>query len=66
VQAFGYGTRLSGHTGSGPPHGTGSHSLETAPVCRAPLLSQRGPKLQSWLFNLDVIMSDGMGTAWVG
>jgi hypothetical protein len=31
VQDFGYGTRLSGHIGSGPPHGTGSHSLEPAP-----------------------------------
>jgi hypothetical protein len=31
VQDFGYGTRLSGHTGSRPPHGTGSHSLELAP-----------------------------------
>jgi hypothetical protein len=31
VQSFGYGTRLSGHTGSGPPHGTGSRSLEPAP-----------------------------------
>jgi hypothetical protein len=31
VKAFGYGTRLSGHTGSGPPHGTGSRSLEPAP-----------------------------------
>jgi hypothetical protein len=31
VQAFGYGTRLIGHTGSGPPHGTGSRSLEPAP-----------------------------------
>jgi len=30
VQAFGYGTRLSGHTGSGPPHGMGSRSLELA------------------------------------
>jgi hypothetical protein len=31
VQAFGYGTKLSGHTGSGPPHGTESRSLELAP-----------------------------------
>jgi hypothetical protein len=23
VQDFGYGTRLTGHTGSGPPYGTG-------------------------------------------
>jgi hypothetical protein len=66
VQAFGYGTRLSGHTGSGPPHGMGSHSLEPPLGCRALLLSQRGPKLQAWLFNLDVIMSDGKGTVWVG
>jgi hypothetical protein len=36
VQAFGYGTRLSGHTGSGPPHGTGSHSLEPAPRLLGP------------------------------
>jgi hypothetical protein len=47
--------------------------MERAPVlynqpigCRALLLSQRGPKLQAWLFNSDVIMSDGMGTVWVG
>jgi hypothetical protein len=31
VQAFGYGTRLSGHTGSGQPHGMGSRSLGPAP-----------------------------------
>jgi hypothetical protein len=31
VQAFRYGTRLSCHTGSGLPHGTGSRSLEPAP-----------------------------------
>jgi hypothetical protein len=66
VQAFGYGTRISGHTGSEPPHGTGYRSLEPAPSCRALLLSQRGPKLQAWLFNSDVIMSDGKGTVWVG
>jgi hypothetical protein len=34
--------------------------------CRALLLSQRGPKLQAWMFNSDVIMSDGKGTVWVG
>jgi hypothetical protein len=37
VQAFGYGTRLSGHTGSGPPYGTSSHSLELAPRLSGPL-----------------------------
>jgi hypothetical protein len=47
VQDFGYGTRLSGHTGSGPPHGTRSCSLEAAPRLLALLLSQRGPKLQA-------------------
>jgi hypothetical protein len=26
-----YGTWLSGYTGSGPPYGTGSHSLEPTP-----------------------------------
>jgi hypothetical protein len=31
VQAFGYGTRLIGHTSSRPPHGTGSRSPEPAP-----------------------------------
>jgi hypothetical protein len=31
VQDFGYGTRLTGHTGPGPPHGTGTHSLEPVP-----------------------------------
>jgi hypothetical protein len=31
VQGFGYGTRLIGHTGSGPPYGTGIRSLEPAP-----------------------------------
>jgi hypothetical protein len=31
VQGFGYGTRLTGHTGSGPPYGTGIRSLELAP-----------------------------------
>jgi hypothetical protein len=35
VQDFGYGTRLTGHTGSGPPYGTGIRSLEPAP--RPPL-----------------------------
>jgi hypothetical protein len=30
VQGFGYGTRLTGHTGSGPPYGTGIRSLEPA------------------------------------
>jgi hypothetical protein len=36
VQAFGYGTRLSGHTGFGPPHGMGSRSLEPAPRLSGP------------------------------
>jgi hypothetical protein len=36
VQAFGYETRLSGHTGSGPPHGMGSHSLELTPRLSGP------------------------------
>jgi hypothetical protein len=40
--------------------------FRAAPGCRALLLSQRGPKLQAWLFNSDVIMSDGMGTVRVG
>jgi hypothetical protein len=31
VQDFGYGTRLTGHTGSGPSYGTGICSLEPAP-----------------------------------
>jgi hypothetical protein len=31
VQDFGYGTRLTGHTGFGPPYGTGIRSLEPAP-----------------------------------
>jgi hypothetical protein len=31
VQDFGYGTRLTGHTGSRPSYGTGIHSLEPAP-----------------------------------
>jgi hypothetical protein len=36
------------------------------PGCQALLLSQRGPKLQAWLFNSDVVMYDGKGTVWVG
>jgi hypothetical protein len=36
VQAFGYGTRLSGHTGFEPPHGTGFHSREPAPRLSGP------------------------------
>jgi hypothetical protein len=36
------------------------------PGCWALLLSQRGPKLQAWLFNSDVIMIDGIGTVRVG
>jgi hypothetical protein len=31
VQDFGYGTRLTGHTNSGPPYGTSIRSLEPAP-----------------------------------
>jgi hypothetical protein len=31
VQGFGYETRLTGHTGSRPPYGTGIRSLEPAP-----------------------------------
>jgi hypothetical protein len=31
VQDFGYGARLTGHTGSGPPYGTGARSLEPSP-----------------------------------
>jgi hypothetical protein len=31
VQDFGYETRLTGHTGSGPPYGTGIRSLELPP-----------------------------------
>jgi hypothetical protein len=31
VQGFGYGTRLTDHTGSGPPYGTGIRSLEPTP-----------------------------------
>jgi hypothetical protein len=34
--------------------------------CRVPLLSHRGPKLQPWLFNPDVIMPSGMGAGRVG
>jgi hypothetical protein len=30
VQDFGYGTRLTGHIGSGPPYGVGVRSLELA------------------------------------
>jgi hypothetical protein len=41
--------------------------LQSRPLgCRALLLSHRGPKLQTWLFNLDVIMPDGMGAGRVG
>jgi hypothetical protein len=36
MQDFGYGTRLTGHIGSGPPHGTDSHSLEPAPRLSGP------------------------------
>jgi hypothetical protein len=36
AQGFGYGTRLTGHTGSGPPHGTGSRSSEPAPRLSGP------------------------------
>jgi hypothetical protein len=36
------------------------------PGCRALLLSHRGPKLQTWLFNPDVILPDGMGAGRVG
>jgi hypothetical protein len=31
VQDFGYGTRLTGHTGSGPLYGTDIRSLEPPP-----------------------------------
>jgi hypothetical protein len=41
VQAFGYGTRLSGHTGSRPPHETGSRSLEPAPQAVGPSCFRR-------------------------
>jgi hypothetical protein len=66
VQGFGYGTRLSGHTGSGPPHGMGSRSSEPAPRLSGPPAFAESPKLQAWLFNSDVIMSDGIGTVRVG
>jgi hypothetical protein len=61
VQAFGYRTRLSGHIGSRPPHGTGSRSLEPSPSCRTSLLSQRGPKLQAWIiqFGCHYVRWDG-------
>jgi hypothetical protein len=36
------------------------------PGCRALLLSHRGPKLQTWLFNPYVTMPDGMGAGRVG
>jgi hypothetical protein len=36
------------------------------PGCRALLLSHRGPKLQVWLFNSDVITPDRMGADRVG
>jgi hypothetical protein len=36
------------------------------PGCRVPLLSHRGPKLQPWLLNPDVIMHGGMGAGQVG
>jgi hypothetical protein len=36
------------------------------PGCRALLLSHRGPKLQAWLFNPDVIMPDRTGAGQVG
>jgi hypothetical protein len=58
---LGYGTGLSGYAAP-------DHSMERAPVlqsrplgCRTLPLSQRGPKLQAWLLNSDVIMSAGMG-----
>jgi hypothetical protein len=31
VQGFGYGTRLTGHTGSRPPYGMDIRSLKLAP-----------------------------------
>jgi hypothetical protein len=40
--------------------------LNRLPGCQALLLSQRGPKLQDWLLNSDVIMSEWVGTVWVG
>jgi hypothetical protein len=58
---LGYGTGLSGYA-------TLNHSMERAPVLQSRLpgyrtlpLSQRGPRLQAWLFNSDVIMLAGMG-----
>jgi hypothetical protein len=47
--------------------------MERAPILqsrppgyRALLLLHRGPKLQAWLFNSDVIMPDRTGTDRVG
>jgi hypothetical protein len=37
----------------------------TGPQAAGPLLP-RDPKLQSWLFNSDVIIPARVGTAWVG
>jgi hypothetical protein len=58
---LGYGTELSGYTAP-------DLSMERALVlqsrplgCRTLLLSQRGPKLQAWLFNLDVIIPARVG-----
>jgi hypothetical protein len=55
-----------------------SHRLQTSPWNRVPFsraCSQavgppnfriRGPKLQAWLLNSDVVTSRQMGTVWVG
>jgi hypothetical protein len=41
-QGFGYGTRLTGHAGSRPPHGTYSRSSEPAPrLWSPPAFAQR-------------------------
>jgi hypothetical protein len=54
-----YRTWLSGYMGSGPPYGMGSRSLEPAPrLSDFPTFVSEGPKLEAWLLNSDVVMSD--------
>jgi hypothetical protein len=53
VQTFGYGTRLSGHTGSEPPHGTVFRSLEppqaVGPSCFRKEVLNCKPSYSIWM-----------------
>jgi hypothetical protein len=51
---------------SGPLQETSAHSLELVPRLPDPLQQYRGPELQAWLLNSDVIIPARVGNCMGG